>query len=438
MLCALPLRSASAQDTPYDTLLTAPDDAVLAPLDDYLRAAASNSELQAQYEAVVAQSQRGDQVGALPDPEVNLAFFANPPNQEGSLPGRFAVSAMQMMPWFGTRQARRAAADHRTRAQQQRFEADWLALMRAVQTTYFDYYRAEMAVALTEHQMTLLDDLVPAVETRYETARAPGGQVDLLRIEMEQEELRAELETLREARVPIRDAFNALLNREAETPIEVPAGLPDTDLYLAGRTVSADTEALTETVLARNPNLDRFDAQDDAFRADVETARREGYPRFGLGVEVMGRDFMQMRMMDRMNEGVALMATIQVPLFRSKYRAAQREAEAHRRRVQHERQQTARDLRTTVERAVQAYRDASRRIVLHREELLPRAEQALRVLREAYTSGNAPFDEVIRMQRQQLDYALALAEAQADQHQARVRLETLARMPERPAPDLNR
>ena len=425
----------SAQDTPYGALIDEADAEALAPLNDYLQqAATSNSQLQAQYQAVVAQSHQRAQVGALPDPEVNLAFFANPPNQEGSLPGRFAVSAMQMFPWFGTRTARRTAADHRTRAQEQQFEAAWLDLMRDVQTAYFDYYQAQRTVELTEQQIELLDDLEPIIRTRYETGRTSGGQVDLLRIEMEQEELRTELETLREARNPIRASFNALLDRAPDASIDLPEGLPDTDLQLADRTVPADADALADIVLNRNPTLDRFDAQDDAFRADAEVARHEGYPRIGLGVEVMGRDFMQMRMMDRMNEGVALMATIEVPLFRAPYRARQQQAEAERHRVQHERQQLTRDLRTTVEREVQAYQAATRRLTLHREELLPRAAQALRVLREDYTAGRTPFDEIIRMQRQMLGYALAIVEAQADQHAARARLEALARSPDRPTP----
>ena len=426
----------SAQDTPYGALIDEADAEALAPLNDYLQqAATSNSQLQAQYQAVVAQSHQRAQVGALPDPEVNLAFFANPPNQEGSLPGRFAVSAMQMFPWFGTRTARRTAADHRTRAQEQQFEAAWLDLMRDVQTAYFDYYRAQRTVELTEQQIELLDDLEPIIRTRYETGRASGGQVDLLRIEMEQEELRSELETLRDERAPIKARFNALLDRAPDASIEIPEGLPDTDLQLADRTVPPDTDALIDIVLNRNPTLDRFDAQEDAFRADAEVARHEGYPRIGLGVEVMGRDFMQMRTMDRMNEGVALMATIQVPLFRAPYRARQQQAHAERRRVQQERQQLARDLRADVEREVQAYQAAMRRVTLHREELLPRSAQALQILQEDYTAGRTPFDEIIRMQRQMLDYALAIVEAQTDQHQARVEIETLARSPDRPAPD---
>lgn len=429
---------AQAQDDSFTDLRSEADAAALDPLDGYLQeAAANNPDLWARYQAVVAQSQRGAQVGSLPDPEVNLAFFANPPNQAGSVPGRFAVSAMQMFPWFGLRSARRRVEDHRTRAVQRQFEADWLALMGEVQDAYFRYYRAQRAVELTAHQIELLDNLIPIVRARYETARAAGGQADVLRIEMEQEELRVELATLREARAPIRTAFNALLNRPADAPIEVPDALPETAVQVAGQSVGPDAEALTDLVLAHNPSLDALDAQADARRAQVDAARRDGRPRFGLGVEVMGRDFMQMRMMDTMNEGVALMATIQVPLYRDQYRAQRREAAARHRQTQYERTARENALRTAIEKHVQAYRDASRHIVLHRDELLPRAEQALEILREAYISDRALFDEVIRMQRQLLDHALAIVEAQADQHRARARLEALARMPDRPAPDFD-
>lgn len=427
---------ATAQDIPYDDLLTEPEADELTPLDSYFQeAVANNADLQAQYQDVVAQSNVGAQVGALPDPEINLSFFANPPDQEGSLPGRLSGSVMQMVPWFGTRSARRSGADARTHAMQQRLEQRTLDLMRDVQTTYVSYYRTQRAVELTQRNLELLESLVPAVETRYETAQDRSGQVDLLRIEMEQDELRTRLESLRETRSPLRVRFNELLNRDEDASIDLPEGLPDMPLMLAGQEVQADAEAIADLLISRNPELQSFDAQLQAAEHAERAARLEGWPQFGLGVQVMGRDFMQMRTMQRMNEGVALMATIKVPLFRGAYRAKQREATAQRRATRYQQTQQENELRTTIETHVQDYRDATRRIELHRERLLPRAAQALDILRESYTAGRATIDEIIRMQRQMLDYAIALIEAQADQHTARARLEALAPMPNRPTPD---
>ncbi|PEN05222.1 hypothetical protein CRI93_13500 [Longimonas halophila] len=428
--------SATAQDLPYNDLLTEPAPDALTPLDDYFQeAVANNAALQAEYQDVVAQSNVGAQVGALPDPEVNLAFFANPPDQEGSLPGRLSGSVMQMTPWFGTRSARRSAADARTRALQQRLEQRALNLMRDVQATYVSYYRTQRAVELTERNLALLESLVPTVEARYETAQARSGQVDLLRIEMERDELRTRLASLRESRRPLRARFNELLNRAGDASIDLPEELPDMPLMLAGQQVQADAEAIADLLISRNPGLQSFDAQLRAAEHTERAARLDGWPQFGLGVQVMGRDFMQMRTMQRMNEGVALMATIQVPLFRGAYRAQQREATAQRRATRHRQTQQENELRTTIETHVQTYRDATRRIELHRERLLPRAAQALNILREDYQAGGSDIDEVIRMQRQMLDYAIALVEAQADQHTARARLEALAPMPNRPTPD---
>ncbi len=428
--------SATAQDLPYSDLLTEPSPNALSPLDGYFEdALANNAALQAQYQEVVAQSNVGAQVGALPDPEINLAFFANPPDQDGSLPGRLSGSVMQMTPWFGTRSARRSAADARTRALQQRLQQRALNLMRDVQATYVSYYRTQRAVELTQRNLERLESLVPTVEARYETGQARSGQVDLLRIEMERDELRTRLASLREARRPLCARFNELLNRAEDASITLPEGLPDMPLMLAGQQVQADAEAIADLLILRNPGLQSFEAQLRAAEHTERAARLDGWPQFGLGVQVMGRDFMQMRTMQRMNEGVSLMATIQVPLFRGAYRAQQREATAQRRATRYRQTQQENELRTTIETHVQTYRDATRRIELHRERLLPRAEQALNILREDYQAGGSDIDEVIRMQRQMLDYAIALVEAQADQHTARARLEALAPMPTRPTPD---
>ena len=427
---------APAQNLPYDSLLTAPAPDALAPLDAYIdEALANNAALQAERQAVRAQAAVGAQVGALPDPELNLAFFANPPDQAGSLPGRLSGSVMQMTPWFGTRSARRRTADTRTRAAQQRLNQRALNLIRDVHIAYVAYYRTQRALALTERNLQRLEALIPTVEARYETAQVRSGQVDVLRIEMEQDELRTRIAALRDARRPRRARFNALLNRPPDAAIALPNGLPEALLRLAGQAVQADAGAIADLLVPRSPALQSLETQVRAAEHAERAARLDGWPQFGLGVQVMGRDFMQMRTMQRMNEGVALMATVRVPLFRGAERANQREAAARRRAARHRQMQQENELRSTVAAHVQDYRDATRRIELHRDRLLPRAAQALRILREGYTTGTATIDEIIRMQRQMLDYAVAFVEAQTDQHTARARLRALAPSPDRPAPD---
>jgi len=426
----LPVTS-HAQDTlPFADLVDEADPLVLAPLEQYLEIATERHPgLQAAYQEYRAQQQVGAQVGTLPDPELSLSFFANPPGQAGSLPGRLSGSIMQRVPWFGTLSTRRSEQDHRADALRLEVEQDWLDLMAEVHERYFAYFRVRQSIRFMERHVALLDDLEPTIRARYETARAGGGQVDLLRIEMEQEEIRTDVADLRHMARHLQAEFNELLNREARAAIELPERLPMAGLSLAGVRDHSQEEELMAIVRQANPGLAAYEKRQAAERDAIRLSQLEGRPSFGVGVQVMGRDHTFMRMMGDMNESVTVLASLQLPLFRGRYRAQRQEAEARLEAARLREQQQTNELTATLERLLHTYHDATRRIDLNRNRLLPRADQAVQVLREAYSAGRTPFDEVIRMQRQILDYGVALIEAQTRQHQARAQIEALLAQP---------
>jgi len=156
-----------------------------------------------------------------------------------------------------------------------------------------------------------------------------------------------------------------------------------------------------------------------------DLAMLSGRPTFGLGIEVMGRNFGPMSMFPDSKEMFAAMATIRVPLWRSRYSAQNRQASEQLRSVDYSRIQTGNRLNTELEQALEQYRESERNIALLTEELLPRAEQALSILSEEYAAGNTRFDEVLQVQRQLLDLELEQIEAIVKQYKAIINIEAL-------------
>jgi Outer membrane protein len=286
-----------------------------------------------------------------------------------------------------------------------------------------------------QRNLDLLDALVRLVDVRYETDQA--RRVDVLRVRMEQDRLNTRLRKLEDQRRPARARLNELLGREADAAVDVPTRLPDAPLtskngalpvadHDSGLGASADslTGALLAVAVERDPSLKALSAEADGYRAARQVATKEGRPDFGLGVEVRGRDFGPMRMMDG-GESVFAKASIRVPIFREKYRAQKRQAEANRERVRLEQDERRHRLATEIESLVADHRDATRRIALYREKLIPKAAQSLDILEEEYAGGRVDFDEVLAMQRRLLDYAVTLTDAQVTQHQLRAELQAL-------------
>ncbi len=386
-------------------------------LQEYLRIATEeNPELRSLWHQYRAELEIIPQVGTLPDPEVRVGYTFNPMMSDPFL-GRFSVSAMQMFPWFGTLQTRRDMQRASAEAGYQRLNSRQLALFRELQSTWFDLAELNRQITIAEETIQLVRDLESLVEVRYETARA--GQADLLRIQMEEQRLQTLIENLKDRLNPIRTKFNAYLNRDPAMEVETTEQFKTLDVLFRENELQTRIREL-------NPAFEELDAREKMLGEQRNLARLTGRPSFGLGVEVMGRNSAAMSMFPDSGEMIAGMATIRIPLYRSRYSAQYKQAVEQLKSVNYRRTETDNRLGTELEQALEQYRESVRSITLLEHELIPRAEQALEILSEEYASGNVRFDEVLRLQEQLLELELELVEVLVKQHKAIIRIETLA------------
>lgn len=381
----------------------------------YMTAVENNPELASVRSAYEAQYQRANQMGVLPDPEVGVGYFINPSGDTDFF-GRFSVSAMQMFPWFGTLSARESSAENMGDAQRHRWTARQLEIFHEIQQVWLEYAEIQLSIEATEEIIELIRDLEALVETRYETGRV--SQADMLRIQMEEDRLETRLENLMDQLNPLQEQFQAVLGVEEPVDIEIPDRLP-------GRQVDHGREELFRLALQQNPEFDRLSSARQSYRQQEELARLEGRPSFGVGVEMMGRDFTTMSMMPDMNESFVGMASIKIPLYRSRYEAKQEEARLEIRRTEQAEQNVSNRLVSNLESALNSLRDARRNEELITDRLLPKTEQALEILSEEYASGRASFDEVLQLQRELLDLELELIGELTRQNKAMATIEKL-------------
>lgn len=384
-------------------------------LDSYFQIAVENNpELASLKREVDAQRQRVPQVEALPDPEINIGFYINPV-METDFSGRFSASAMQMFPWFGTLSARGQVEKSISEAIFHSANARQLEIFTTIKNLWLEYYQLNHHIHIHEELIGIVRDLENLVEIRYETGRA--GQADLLRIQMEEQRLLNAIEQFEDEKNPLLEQFNALLNRDPTEGIEVPAELPE-------RALAWSKEELYEVTLNRHPDFERLEARRQQFKNQVDLARLEGKPSFGVGLEYMGRDFGMMSMMELDHVFIG-MATIQIPLYRNKYRAQRKEAQLQLQAADYLEIDMANKFRVELERAMKSLRDAQREHRLITEELRPRSEQALKILSEEYSTGRVSFDEVLQVLRELLALDLEKVEALTNQNKAMAEIEQL-------------
>jgi len=386
-------------------------------LNNYLEQAAThNPELQTRFYEYHAALEQIPQVGALPDPQVMIGYFVLPVETRLG-PQQLKVSLSQQFPWFGTLKAKKSVAAERAEAKFQAFEAAKYHLFYKVKSTWYDLYVLQKAIAITEENLTFLRSFRELALIKYEGGKA--SMVDVLRADMDLAELDNQLELLKANQGPLRQKFEELLS----TPLDGPVALPDT---LPTDSLLSEPATLLDSILSQNPRLALLEHQAAAFEKQSLAAKKMGMPQFSLGVDYINLGQRKdMEVADNGRDGlVAPMLGVSLPIYRSKYRALVEEARWQREAVEQEKTAAQNRLETQLATGWRDYQDAQRRVALY-QRLQQIAQQALSLLITEYSSAGKAFEEVLRMERLKLKYALELEKARADVNEAVAFIEML-------------
>lgn len=381
-------------------------------LDEYIEEAAENNPaLRAQFERYQESIEEVPQAGSLPDPELEFSFMINPNDYDGVGIGR--VSLMQMFPWFGTLSSREEAAALQAKAAFEAFQQERNQLIFEVKELWHQLYEIDRSIRIVRENIELLETFESLAESKYEAA--VGSQADVLRLSIEIDDLQNQLQDLYDDQSVMNREFNALLNRDDTTRTTIVAD------SLKPKTGIADSRTLMEQAVENNAALNQMGFEADAGKHSINAARKEGLPDIGLGI---GWE-RNMAAMDSREGFLMPMGSIRIPINRKKYKAMRRQAERSRNAVLADRENLENNLATELEEVQTDYREASRRTELYGERQIQRTRQVLDILTDQYASDRADFEEIIRLQRNLLEYQLDYERAVVNQHTALARIEML-------------
>jgi outer membrane protein TolC len=439
------------------------------PEEYLLEAAENNPELRAYFNEYLSALEVIPQVGSLPDPELTFGYFTRP--MEFTMGNQRAeLSLMQMFPWFGTLRANRDEASRMAWARYEVFRDMKNQLYLQVKSSWYELYELEREIAITENNLDLLRTLEQITISRFQggssgspTAPSSGGVAsrtrsddgqtssmsgmgnmqsqpsspqqmpsmpsgnmqgggmsgmpDVLRVKMEINEIENMLAGLKDDRGPLTARFNKLLNRPLNDGISVADSIGAIFPLI-------DENAILDSITKRNPMIRMLDDEEEVYEIRQRMATLMGRPMLGAGINYMifspdgnngpmsGTNMMMP------------MVRLTIPIFRGKYRAMEREAEFMQASVVLRRDNMINNL--SVE-AAEILRDLSwseRTMQLYRDQMTL-AEQTLNILITAYSTGSTGFEEVLRMQKQLLDYRLGLLKTISEHNRTVARLEML-------------
>lgn len=376
-------------------------------LEDYQQMAAENNpEVRAAFQQYLSSLEDESQVGTLPDPEVAFAYFISPIETRLG-PQQARISLTQMFPWFGSLSDKRSVSEARAKAQYEVFQETRNRVFFQTEKTLIELYELKRSLHIANENLNILNSLVEISLRRYETDQA--SQVDVLRAQIEQEDLKTQIALLEDNRGVLIRKMNELLNAEEESEIIIP------DTLMPVIDIQSEQELMNQLV-HQNPALNRLQYQEDSAREMKTLAAKDGKPSFGVGLDYIftGERSGVANLTDNGKDAIMARASFRIPLFRNKYNAKVQQAELNIQSVQSQIINKENKLETDLASSLRDYYDGQRRYELYDQKQIQRVNQALNIMTQNYATDSSNFEEILRMQRKLLDYQLNRIQALVD------------------------
>lgn len=437
-------------------------------LSDYLKIAAENNPgLKSKFYSYRASLEKAPQAGSLPDPQLSFGIFIEP--MERYMGNQIAdISLMQMFPWFGTLGAAEDEAAAMAKAKYEAFNEAKTMMFYEVKAAWYGLYLIQKQISITEENIEILETLEEIAVTRLKSGNAGnstgkengkkkemspgsstspglsgmnmqsqttskptpaakqmdgmismsggGSMVDVLRVQLEINELKNNLALLNDSKHVLIVQFNKLLNRDSNKLVKIP------DTLIAAK-LPAPVKEIPDSIRMNNPMIRMLEKEEEAFLARERMNRKMGFPMIGIGLQYS--IFQQRPGSTMKSENMIMpMASISIPLWRGKYDASVKESQILNDSVIEQRNDAGNKLIVGFEEANKNFKDAERRIELYgRQSNI--AGQALNILISNYSSAGSGFEEILRMRQQLLDYKLNELNAVVDQNIAAAMIERL-------------
>lgn len=381
-------------------------------LDEYQSEAALNNPLlRATYNEYLAELQKAPQVSSLPDLEIAFAYFISPIETRLG-PQKTRISATQMFPWFGTLGDRETVSLLNAKAKFEVFQERRNQLFYNLEVLWGEIYKSEEQIRIANENLEIVNTLVNISLIKYETGLVP--QIDVLRAQIEQEDIKTNIELLKDNQKLLIKRFNELRNVDPNSKITLPQSLPVEESILI------EQEEWIALIRAQNPNLNQLRFKEEAANSNIDNARNNGLPSFGIGLDYIATDERSdiPALTDNGKDAWIARLSIKVPIFRSKYRAQEEEARLQRAATQDRLEARDNQILTDFYTALKDIEDARRRFELFDQKQIQRIEQAVNILLQSYANDNSQFEEILRLERQRFSYELERVIAHTDEFQS--------------------
>ncbi len=359
---------------------------------------ANNPEIKAYSLSYDRASEEIEATNTLPNTEFGVGYFVSEPETRTG-PQRFRLSARQMLPWFGTIDARADYMEALAISKMDEIKIAEKRLILDISMSYFRMYEIQQKKEVVKENRSLLDTYETLALNSVEVGKASA--VDVLKLQIRKNELDQRYQVLSEQYLSEQAALNKLLNREANEPIVVAEELGMQMEHLKAGEQSID----------QHPELARY----DNLYKSVEEAERlnqmDSRPMIGFGLDYIAvSERTDMKVPDNGKDILMPMLSVSVPVFNKKYSSASRQNSILQEELLQQKQLRYNMLETQMNRALRK-RNTALISFQTQSKNIAQARDVETILTRSYEAGSVDFNEILDIQELQLKFQIEQIES---------------------------
>ena len=378
-------------------------------LNFYLKLAEKQSNYLKKYKYDYLTTQETiEQVSALPDPTLGVGL-ANSPVETRLGPQSKKISLSQKIPWFGTLKTKKNITSEETKFKLSLFENAKNLLFFQIKSKWYEIYENKNLISLVRENTNILKSYEVLVLSRYENTKNVS-LVDVLKIQIELEKLKTDLEFYQDREKTLLNDFNLLIGNEIGKKINTPE-----KLKLA--TFSVLDQEMKKMLLKKTPLYLSMKFRLEKEKHKKKLANLAYYPNLKIGLDyividkpniippmdipsyIAKRDLLE----NGGKDAVISMFNINIPINWKKNRARNKQALYEYKKIEEETKSILNNLESKYENVYLNYSNAFRKVKLYEKEI-ELSNKALEILLSEYTNSNRRFEEVLEMQQVILKY----------------------------------
>jgi cobalt-zinc-cadmium efflux system outer membrane protein len=346
------------------------------------------AEIRARAETMAAVP---SQEGTLPDPTLRFGALYLPTNSFSLQQSDFTmmeVGISQEIPFPGKLALREKIAEQEALAAADSVDEARLRLVREVKQSWWRLFYYDRALNVLDEAQHFFQQLIDIAQAKYKVGK--GTQQDVLLAQLELSRLKEEKLELVSLSHGQNARINALLDRAAETPVQIPS---EAEFKLPVIVESA----LQDKALQIRPLFAQHRKMLDAGLAKVDLAQKGFYPDFTVGAFYDARQNTPSG--QSRSDFASVQLSINVPIYAGRKQAKavdQRQSELL--QAQYALHDDHRKIQAEIVAKAAEYQQTKEKLLLLEHEIIPQAQQTVNSLLAGYQVSQTDFTDLLRTQ----------------------------------------